>query len=398
MPAGGTATNFRARSRGAVLAISVLACACSPIVRTAPYGGAPERVAEATLHGPFDGQVVDTTTAEPIAGATVVGVWSYDQGDGLIGPGGSHTTTVTTDAAGRYRIPSHEGSGDGPSRRLVDFHLVIYKRGYVGYRSDRTFEGTQRTDFAQRHNRVEMRKWRETDSHADHLLFLQPPPAILQLTRWEREAANVDLYRALGGGAVIERLDVPREDPSALRLLDASGVLPREEVRRRTGYTEAFALKELTDLARTHFYHGVHLEAVGREETWDVAYRVWKDPPGGLDPVVETFEATLPGIEPTPEITDETWIYDSEQVRAVAFLDREANVGVLLTCGALQCVDIETAIVLARYVHDHLDRLEQVAADGEAATGTGTVRTTPRPPEDEDDDEDDEDDDEEEMP
>jgi hypothetical protein len=367
------------------------ALGCSPIVRPANFAGAPERIADTTLRGPFDGQVIDETTAEPIAGATVTGVWSYDRGDGLIGPWGSETTTVTTDAAGRYRLPSHRPAGenalrpDGRTVRLVDFHLVIYKRGYVGYRSDRTLEGAPRTDFAQRHNRVALRKWRETDSHADHLLYLQPPPAIMQLARWERESANVDLYRALGGGAVI---DEPQ--PETLQLLDATEVLPREEVRRRTGYTDAFALRELTDLARTHFYHGVHLEAVDREEVWDVAYRVWKDPPGGLDPVIETFEATLPETDPTPEITDETWLYESDKVRAVAFLDREANVAVLLTCGAMQCIDIETAIVLARYVHDHLDRLEQVAATDERPTGS--ARSVPTPArEDEDDDDDDDD-------
>jgi hypothetical protein len=373
-------------------ALCVAGVGCSPIVRPATFEGAPERVADATLRGPFDGQVVDVTTAEPIAGATVTGVWSYDRGDGLIGPWGSETTTVTTDAAGRYRIPSHKPGGettlrpDGQTVRLVAFHLVIYKRGFVGYRSDRILEGGARTDFTQRHNRVQLRKWRETDSHADHLLFLQAPPAILQLARWERESANVDLYRVLGGGALIERLDDPT-DPETLQLLDASEVLPREEVRRRTGYTEAFALKELTDLARTHFYHGVHLEAVDREEVWDVAYRVWKDPPGGLEPVIETFEATLPDTDPTPEITDETWLYEGEQVRAVAFLDREANVAVLLTCGVMQCVDIETAIVLARYVHDHLDRLELVDVSG---------RPAPEDEDDEDEDEDEEDEEDEE--
>ena len=101
---------------------------------------------------------------------------------------------------------------------------------------------------------------------------------------------------------------------------------------------------------RTHFYHGVHLEAIDRDETFDVAFRVWKAPPGGLATVQETFEATLPDVKATAEITPQTWIFDGDDVRAVAFLDREADVGVLLTCGAAQCVDIETAIILAKFV------------------------------------------------
>lgn len=382
MPSRGTPRDHRAPVARwlPTIAIGLSSVSCSPIVRSPDFAGAPDRVTDVSLVGPFDGQVVDATTAEPIQGATVVGVWSYDRGDGLIGPWGSETAEVKTDQAGRYRIPEAPLETTGPSVRLVDFHLVVYKRGYVGYRSDLTYEGHPRTDFTLRHNRIQLRKWRETDSHAEHLLYLQPPPSIAQLARWERQAANIDLYRELGGGARIAVPGAPEPTPGMLQLLDASKVLPPEEVRRRTGYTEAFEVKELTDLARTHFYHGVHLQALDREEAWDVAYRVWKAPPGGLGPVIETFQATLPGVEPTPEITDETWIYDSEQVRAVAFLDREEDVGVLLTCGAMQCVDIETAIILAKYVHDHLDRLEVVEAPRTEARPAETPAAESREP------------------
>lgn len=356
-----------------MLGAAVLAAgACSPIVRPARFAGARDRVADVTLEGPFDGQVVDETTAEPIQGATVVGVWSYDQGDGLQGPSGSEVVEVKTDQAGRYRIPTApRHRAHARPLRLVSFQLVVYKRGYVGYRSDRLLDGTPRNDFAQRHNRVQLRKWRDTDSHAQHLVFLAAPAAVAKLSAWEREAANLDLYRALGGEAAGPAPAEPTEPKSTLQVLDARPLLPPEDVRRRTGYTEAFDVKELGDLARTHFYHGVHLQAVDRDEVWDVAIRVWKDPPGGLQPVVETFEATLPQVEVTGEITPETWVYDSEQVRAVAFLDRERSVGVLLTCGAMQCMDIETAIILASFVHGNLDALELVDAP---------TAPTPRPP------------------
>ena len=365
----------RAASRGGadvlptalLLSLAWVGTACSPIVREPDFVGARDQVTDASLLGPFDGQVVDETTAEPVQGATVIGIWSYDQGDGLIGPAGSEVLEVTTDAAGRYRIPRAPLDKRGRSLRLVSFELVIYKRGYVGYRSDTTFEGRPRTDFTVRHNRVQLRKWRESDSHARHLLFLQPPPRIARLARWERARANLDLYREQSGIEVAPVEPGPTQVEPTMQLLDASEVLPPGEVRRRTGFTDAFSVKELGDLAHTHFYHGVHLQAVDREETWDVAYRVWKDPPGGLGPVQETFEATLPGVEPTPEITDETWVFDSEDVRAVAFLDRERNAGVLLTCGSQQCIDIETAIILAKYIHDHLDRIELVDAPSETA-------------------------------
>lgn len=356
---------------GVLLAGTVLlAGGCGPIVRPARFAGARDRVTDVTLEGPFDGQVVDETTAEPIQGAAVVAVWSYDQGDGLQAPSGSEVVEVKTDQAGRYRIP-HAPRHRGAARplRMVSFQLVVYKRGYVGYRSDRLLDGTPRNDFAQRHNRVQLRKWRDTDSHAQHLVFLAAPAAVAKLSAWEREAANVDLYRELGGEAAGPAPAAPGEPKAALQVLDARRLLTPEDVRRRTGYTDAFEVKELGDLARTHFYHGVHLQAVDRDEVWDVALRVWKDPPGGLAPVVETFEATLPQVKVGSEITPETWIYDSEEVRAVAFLDRDRNVGVLLTCGAMQCVDIETAIILAGFVHGNLDALELVDAPRDPAPG-----------------------------
>jgi hypothetical protein len=218
-------------------------------------------------------------------------------------------------------------------------------------------------------------------------MFLAAPPEIQQLGKWEREPANLDLYQSLGGMAVVPR-EAPAgaEEPAAsLRLLDATAVLTPEQVRLRTNFTGAFEVKELEDLTRTHFYHGVHLQAVDRTEAWDVAYRVWKDPPGGLEPVLETFRETLPGVDPSADVTPETWVLDSQDVRAVGFLVRESNVGVLLACRAMQCVDVETAIVLARYIFDNLEALTFVDAPKAPSPGTSTPEEpSPRgPPADE---------------
>ncbi len=346
--------------------------ACSPLVRDAPFGGARDHVADVALTGPFNGQIVDGITAAPIGDATVVAVWSYDRGDGLIGPAGSETYVARSDRAGRYRVPLAPEKIRGLTVRLVDFTLFVYKRGYVGYRSDVPYDGGGRAQFVARHNRVAMRKWVDSDSHADHLLMLSPPPEIERLTAWERTAANASLLRTLTGSP---GEPPPDFKPSALEWLDATALLPPEEVRRRTNYLEAFDILEFGDLARTHFYHGVHLRAVDHDEVWDVGYRVWRDPPGGLEPVLETFRATLPGVEPTADITAETYVLDSEAVRAVAFLDRERRIGVLLTCGGMQCPDIETALILAGYVLDHLDQLKQVPVPADA-----TPKPAPRGP------------------
>jgi hypothetical protein len=320
-----------------------------------------------------------------------VGVWSYDAGDGLVGPHGSETVRVRTDAAGRYRVPKAPRRLRGPSLRLVDFHLVVYKRGYVGYRSDRTEDGQPRDDFFGRRNEIALRKWQQSeDSHARHLEFLAAPPDVQQRAKWERELANRDLYRELGGGLAPGapppdlgggRTPERTEPVAALEVLDATALLTPDELRARTGSSDTFVVEELADLARTHFYHGVHLRAAGLAETYDVAYRVWKDPPGGLQPVIDTFRATLPNVPLSDEVTDESYVIETDTVRAVAFIDRERVFGVLFTCGVEQCADLATAIVLARYLRDGVERLRRVPVSdsGELLDGTSASPASPAP-------------------
>src|SRR5690606_27552703 len=105
----------------------------------------------------------------------------------------------------------------GSSLRLVSFHLVVYKRGYGSYRSDAMLEGGARRDFTGRHNRIELEKWRDRDSRAQHLMFLAPPREIARVADWERRQANLDLFKALGGellGAGVGEIAGPDEDPT----------------------------------------------------------------------------------------------------------------------------------------------------------------------------------------
>jgi hypothetical protein len=359
---------------------------CGPIVRPAPFPGAADQVTDASLMGPFDGQIVDAATGQPIREAIVLGVWSFDRGDGFIGPAGSTTVEVTTDEAGRYRIEELRRVERGPAVRLVSFHLVVYRRGYAAFRSDRRLGGGPRHDFAARHNRIELQKWKESDSHLDHLLFLDAAPSIAKASRWERGLANQELYARLGGTAAVGGPVVAPEvrdgavETSESLWLDARDLLPPQEVRLRTGDTEAFDVRDLTDLERTGFYHGVHLEASGRGEEWDVSLRVWLDPPDGLDPVVATFQTSLPDVPMSTDVTSETWVLDDENVRAVAFVDRERKAGILLTCGARQCADVDTMLILAKFVAGRLDRLRTIPAPPTAEpTGEPTPDDGPEP-------------------
>lgn len=364
-----------------LLAASAL-LACAPIVRPAPFKGARTQVTDTSLLGPFDGQIVDQATGEPIQDAVVVGVWSYDRGDGFIAPSGSETISVHTDEAGRYRIGRAPLRKRGASLRLVSFRLVVYKRGYASYRSDALFvDGSRsgaRRDFTGRHNRIELEKWRERDSHAEHLLFLAAPREVVRVARWERQQANLDLYAALGGQVEGEEgggggpKPGPGEPaPEVDMWLDALGLIQPEDVAMRTGYDGDFAVEDLGDFPRTHFYHGVLLRAVDQEEEYDFSFRVWHRPTGGLDPVIAIFRDNLP-VEVSAEVTPETWVYEEPgtQFRGVAFIDRGLETGVLVSCGPAQCIDLETAIILAKYIHGRLDRLDSIPAEPEPAEPT----------------------------
>jgi hypothetical protein len=374
--------SFRA-SLAAIGVASSLACvvACAPIVRPAPFQGARNQVTDTSLLGPFDGQIVDATTGEPVQDAVVVGVWSYDQGDGFIGPSGSETISVQTDDVGRYRIARAPLRVRGPSLRLVSFHLVVYKRGYAGYRSDTLFEGGSRRDFTGRHNRIELTKWRQRDSHAEHLLFLAPPREVARVADWEQREANLDLYRGLPVGEGDEgeagaetgegETGEAGPDEHEGQWLDAAGLIAPEEIAMRTGYDGEFALEDLTDFPRTAFYHGVLVRAVDRDEGHDFSFRVWHRPPGGLDPVIELFRENLP-VEASSDVTDETWVYiePETQFRGVAFVDRGRETGVLISCGPQQCADVDTALILAKFIHGRLDALTWFDAPTEAETET----------------------------
>jgi hypothetical protein len=372
-PRAGWGAGARAGLGWLALGVLVLA-ACAPIVRPAPFKGARNQVTDTSLLGPFDGQIVDEATGEPVQDAVVVGVWSYDRGDGFIAPSGSETISVQTDEAGRYRIGRAPLRKRGTSLRLVSFRLVVYKRGYASYRSDLLLEGGARRDFTGRHNRIELGKWRDRDSHAKHLLFLAPPREVARVANWEQSEANLDLYRSLGGTRAgtepepslgpgvrpIPGADTP--EPLGTWLAATPVVFP-EDVAMRTGFDGEFVVEDLGDFPRTDFYHGVLYRAVDQSEEYDFSIRVWHKPPGGLDPVIEIFRDNLP-VEVSADVSDETWIYEEPgtNFRGVAFVDRESETGVLVSCGPEQCIDVDTAIILAKFIQGRLDRLEQVPA------------------------------------
>jgi hypothetical protein len=370
------------------------ATGCAPLLRPAPFAGAATKVTGVSLLGPFDGQIVDAETEEPISDAKVFAVWSYDRGDGFSGSDGATTTPITTDEAGRYRIKRPSAHRRGRHRRLTAFTLFVYKRGYVAYRSDMLSTGERRTDFSMRHNNVRLEKWRESFSHAEHLAVLAGPREIRQSSMWAASLANADLYRERGGlddfrsgsgltpagdpdpdSATLPGASTPtRDDRSVTRqpdapiprpLLDVSAVLSPEDVQRRTGDDGRLVTVDLNDaLKRTPYYHGVALQAEGRDPSFDLSYRVWLNPPGGMTPIRETLKTSLPDAVTSADVTDETLVYEDDAVRVIAFVDGERDLAVLVSCGREQCADIETVILLANLAWRNLLKMDSSTPDG----------------------------------
>ena len=131
----------------------VLAACAETSVRKAPFRVRPDAPQAGSLEGPFNGRVLDSTTHQPVAGALIYGAWSLERGAGLPEPAGAREFVGSTDAAGYYKVPT---LGSLPrSARVTEFTLLVYKRGYIAYRSDRRFGDLgPRMDFAQDGNQI----------------------------------------------------------------------------------------------------------------------------------------------------------------------------------------------------------------------------------------------------
>lgn len=168
---------------------------CGTIVAKPASPGRPDTVVPADLLGPYEGQVLEQETGQPVAGALVVGSFGYSRGMGLRAPAGADVVEAQTDADGRYRLTAPAVLPTGPSVRLDRFTLIVYRRGFVAYRSDRRLEGTHvlpRRDFSQRGNVVRLKKLDASVGHARHLAFLGVwggPFSLAKALAWEFDEA-----------------------------------------------------------------------------------------------------------------------------------------------------------------------------------------------------------------
>jgi len=340
----------------AVVAASSGACTRGN-VRIAPFRVRPDSADAGSLRGPFNGWVVDVTTHAPIAGALVYAAWTLERGSALPEPAGAHEYVGSTDAAGNYRVPSFESVPSGT--RVTEFTLLVYKRGYIAYRSDRRFTDLGlRMDFAQNDNQVLLERWRNELSHARHLRFVGGGTAVSALTSWELADASAELEGKRPSG------DDLRPGRGEGPYVVAAQLLTDVDIKARTKYDGQFETGPLSDEPDTATYSSQHFKALGRPESWDVAIRVWRLDPGKAQARYDELISQLPGVTEKDEVASRSFQTAENEIRGVGFLDGTRGVVVLITCGNSQCAALEDAVALEQGVYTRLKQLVPMGLGG----------------------------------
>ena len=369
------------RFAAAATALVVLAAACHRAqVRPAPFRARPDSVDAGSLLGPFDGRVLDAGNGDPVTGGLVYGTWTFQSGYGLQAPSHVREAVTSTDASGRYRIPRLDDLPSGA--HLTDFTLVIYKRGYVAYRSDRRFEDLgPRLDFAQRQNLIKMDRWRAEYSHVRHLRYVGGGPAIAALTAWETDEAAAELSGLKEGPRVASDLIV-----SGGPGVTASQIVNDVDIRSMTGWDGSFETGPLNDEPDTDVYSSQHFRALGQPETFDVAVRLWKVDSEASRGRYRELGEMLPGVKQTGEIADQSFRATEKdpksghEILGVAFVDEKRGIVVLLTCGTAQCKSIDTLVAIGRKAYDRVRRAVPENAGSEGQPGGEEVPEEEQPP------------------
>jgi hypothetical protein len=337
--------------------------ACGGNVPPAPFPARPDTVTPGDLRGPFAGQVVDAASGKPIEGAAVLGSWAYETGRGLGGPAAAASKLVETDADGRYELQRLDDDIDSRAR-LDRFTLVIYKRGYVAWRSDRRFEDlSARHDFAQVGNLARLDKLPANLSHQRHLVFVGAGGPLLGRLGWELHEAALE-----GAGPKGEAGEQPEEKageekpgeakPAAPQKppLDATPLLSADELKAVTRFPGPVEIGKLGDLATGPNYDSVHFVAKGQPEKYDAAIRLFHLPPAEAEKQFDVLAKEMPAATEKNEVGDRSLRGREGEIYAVAALDRARGFVLVFTCGSGQCPDFDTAVGLVKRMWPRLPK------------------------------------------
>lgn len=346
-----------------------LASACTPFVYQADFTRRSDSVRPGDLLGPFTGRVVDSGTGKPVPDALVYASWEMVRGVGFIAPGGAETWTGRTDKNGRYLVPALSRLPGGLTRAVAGFRLVVYKRGFMAYRSDRVFPGDlQRLDFNQNDNTASMERWSPELSHEEHLRFIGGSGSLRRETAWEVQAAVAQMEGRP------QEVGTPTGEGDEADLLDASVLVDEMDLEEVTGYDGTFEVGRLTDITRSPRYDSIHFQAEGKSQRHDAAIRVWKLDPGLAEKHYARLLSAYPNIKPDDQVGDRSFHSENEEVLARVWLARDRGVVVSLTCGRDLCKDSATLGKLVELLHARLGRL-----DGDVLTEP-TTPTAPLAP------------------
>jgi hypothetical protein len=347
---------------------------CGPIIERAPFPARPDSVRPADLLGPYDGKVMDADSERPVAGAMVAASWAFERGIGVGGPLDAEEFVTQTGADGRYDIPRLSRLPTGLSSRVRRFTIIVYRRGYVAWRSDRRFPGRQaRRDFSQRSNLVRLEHWQPTFAHGQHLLFLGGGSKIRLAAAWEAQQAGLELEGETPGRTG----DTGPSVRGPVALLDVSGLLTDDEIRGVTGYVGTFDKGKLADLPTTEFYDSQHFKAKGQPEDHDVGLRVWRLGAAAAEVQYGKLQRDLPKSSSTEEIGDASFRAQAGKIQGLVFLVRERGVVVSLTCGASQCGDAGQIVRLGKLVESRLPDLPPPASSVPVLNETVPHEETP---------------------
>jgi hypothetical protein len=365
------------RQKSVWCALAIMAASCTPMAagctapraRVAPFRVRPDSVQPGALVGPFDGKVVDASSNDPVSGAIVYATWIFGSGYGLTVPAGFHEEVTNTDTTGRYQLRSLYDVPESADKhgvvqawrdsrgsiRLTEFRLVVYKRGYVAYRSDRRFSDFgPRLDFAQAQNQVALERWRSDFSHARHLRYVGGGAALASLTAWETNEAAAELSgkRSEIGPRIATDLITPRRQS-----LVAAQLLTQKEIKDATGFDGTFETGPLNDEPDTDAYSSQHFQAVGQPQAFDLAVRLWTIGQGPSQKRYARLFEDLPGVQEKNEIGDRSLRAEEHGFYGVAFLDARRGVVVLLTCGKSLCDSIDPLVSLGKMAYQRLREL-----------------------------------------
>lgn len=347
------------RVLGLVLLIGALgACQHRGVSLPAPYRLSTGQTAAGSLAGPFTGKILDAATGEPISGALVQVTWEFAAG-GFSEPAGSQTSVVSSDAAGDYQIAAINVPR---GKRLVDAVLVVYKRGYVAYRSDRRFEDLgSRRDFVQKGLAVALTRWNDRYSHARHVRYLGGGEALTALSRWEFEAAAMELsgQRVVDGTALAAGARAFEGT-----LVIAAQLIAEADIKATTGFDGTFETGPLEDEPDTEIYSSQHFQAVGRPDRYDLAIRQWRFAGPEAAAFFLELKTRLKGTELTG-LASQAFTATEGDIAGAGFLDASRGLVVLLTCGNALCVDGSAVTQLAELAHQRIVKALPSATSGQ---------------------------------